>query len=130
MGFLTKANENRPSAPMLISDQALTDLLIQDYMEELFDLAHAQELNWQVFLTTDPEDLSYRKDILTEFKQFPDIVMKVRAVCTCILEIQTICRAPRSFGYNSDSLQEFKLFRHAYDTLSDLAAALKEQAGI
>ncbi len=127
MGFLTKANENRPSAPMLISDQALTDLLIQDYMEELFDLAHAQELNWQVFLTTDPEDLSYRKDILTEFKQFPDIVMKVRAVCTCILEIQTICRAPRSFGYNSDSLQEFKLFRHAYDTLSDLAAALKEQ---
>ena len=127
MGFLTRANEEKPYVPMIVSDQALTDLLLLDYMDELFDLAHAQELHWQEFLTTDPEDLTYRRDILVEFRRFPEIVMKVRAVCTCIQEIQQICRAPRSAQFDSDSLQEFKLFRHAHDTLSDLADALKNQ---
>lgn len=126
MGFLTRANETAPSRPMLLSDQALADLLLTDYMEELFDLAHAQELHWQDFLTTLPEDLAYRREILKEFHSYPDLVQKVRAVCTCILEIQQVCRSPRSTRYDSDSLQEFKLFRHAHDTLTDLAAVLQE----
>ena len=129
MGFLTHAHEGSAvSAPSFtISDQALVDLLLQDYMEDLFDLAHAQEMNWKHFLTTDPEDLIYRKEIISEFRSFPDIVLKVRAVCTCILEIQSVCRAPSGSGFDADSLQEFKLFKHAHDTLSDLAQALKKQ---
>ncbi len=127
MGFLTRADENKPLSPMILSDQALTDLLLDAYMNALFDLAHGQELNWRSFLTTDPEDLTYRREILSEFRRFPDLVMKVRAVCTCILEIQQVCRMPGAARYDSDSLQEFKLFRHAYDTLSELAEALQNR---
>lgn len=125
MGFLTKANDHTPQALMEISDQALTDLLVTEYMEELFDLQHAHEtLHWKQFLTTDPEDLIYRREILEELRKQPQIVQLVRALCQCIQEIQIICNSQYSGQYYSDTIQEFKLFKHAHDALQALANAL------
>ena len=128
MGFLTKANAQTPSANMVISDQALTDLLLTDYIEELFDLQHAQAaLEWKQFLTTDPEDLLYRKEILKEFRQLPQVVQQVRALCQCIQEIQVVCSNQQSGQYYSDNVREFKLYKHAHDTLQALSSSLRSE---
>ena len=75
MGLLTTTDIHKPASPMKISPQAQTDLMLSDYLDRIFQGHHGDHsLDWTSFLTTDTQDLLYRREVLqgTVSKSVPD----------------------------------------------------------
>ena len=83
MGFLTEMeNESRRA---VVSEEALEDLMLGDFMHEVFSRHTAGQLfTWKNYLTVSEQDIIYRRDVLRELAANPELIEKMQALCACI----------------------------------------------
>ncbi|MCF0136202.1 MAG: hypothetical protein HUJ69_07255 [Lachnospiraceae bacterium] len=128
MGFLTTTDVNKQPAPMRISGQAQIDLMLDSYLGRIFEGQHgSHSLDWTAFLTTDPEDLLFRREVLTELDSDPHLVNSIIAVCKTLAQIHQLQEVTSSDEYYAESIREFSVLQLAQATMSALAAELKEK---
>ena len=125
MGFLTTTDINKQPSPLAISDQALTDLMLDEYLGRIFQGHHGdQSLNWTSFLTTDVQDLLYRREVLQELAGNPALVESISEVCTCLSQIRALQDAPTSDEFYAESIREYSVLQLAHSTMSALSEEL------
>jgi len=125
MGFLTTTDINKQPSPLAISDQALTDLMLDEYLGRIFQGHHGdQSLNWTSFLTTDVQDLLYRREVLQELAGNPALVESISEVCKCLSQIRALQDAPTSDEFYAESIREYSVLQLAHSTMSALSEEL------
>lgn len=127
MGFLTTTDIHKQPSPLLISEQALTDLMLGDYLNRIFEGHHGDHtLVWTQFLTTDTEDLLYRREVLQELAGHPALVESISAVCKCLSQIHALQELPASDEFYAESIREFSVLQLAHSTMQALSQELKK----
>ena len=124
MGFLTSAD----AVPHLmeISPQAITDLLVGEYLDTIFREPHGDfRVDWTRFLTTEPADLLYRRAVLEELRQAPAIVDRISDLSKCLSQIRALNEIGRT-DYSADMIRDFSLLQLAYSSLEALTETLGE----
>lgn len=128
MGFLTTTDINKPSARLEMTAQARTDLMLDSYLDRIFEGHHgSHSLDWTVFLTTDTEDLIFRREVLTELESDAHLVSSITSVCKTLSQIHQLQDVPASDEFYSESLREFSVLQLAHNTMSSLSDELKEK---
>lgn len=127
MGFLTTTDIHKQPSPLQITDQALTDLMLDEYLGRIFQGQHGSHtLAWTQFLTTDTEDLLYRREVLQELAEHPHLVESITAVCKCLSEIRTLQEMPSSDEFYAESIREFSVLQLAHSTMAALSEQLQQ----
>jgi hypothetical protein len=124
MGFLTSATINEMTLPstvtsetVFIRPQAITDLLVGDYLENLFQPPHGDyRVDWTQFLTQDPEDLKYRRAVLEELRTSPSLVEKISDLVQCLSQIRELDNLGHT-DYSADIIRDFSVLHLAYSAL-------------
>lgn len=125
MGFLTTTDIHKQPSPLSITEQALTDLMLDEYLGRIFQGHHGgRTLNWTSFLTTDPEDLLYRREVLQELSAHPDLVSSITEVCKCLSQIRALQDAPSSDEFYAESMREYSVLQLAHSTMLTLSEQL------
>ncbi len=125
MGLLTTTDIHKPASPMKISPQAQTDLMLSDYLDRIFQGHHGDHsLDWTSFLTTDTQDLLYRREVLQELSQNPSLIESMTQVCKCLSQIHVLQDMPVSDEFYAESIREFSVLQLAHSTLSALSEQL------
>lgn len=128
MGFLTTTDVNKNAARLEMTPQAQTDLMLDSYLGRIFESHHGSHaLDWTQFLTTDVEDLLYRREVLTELEADPHLVESITAVCKTISQIHQLQDVPVSDEFYAESIREFSVLQLSFNTMSTLAEELKEK---
>ena len=126
MGFLTETG--KAHEPMLISSQALEDLLLVDFMKDLF-AGHTggQAFSWERYLTRRGEDIIYRRDVLKELAACPSLVEKMTALCGCIRMISRLKDIHMAGEYGPEAFREFGTMQEAYEQMNAMHQELEKQ---
>lgn len=127
MGFLTTTDIHKQPSPLSITDQALTDLMLDEYLNRIFQGHHGDHsLNWTAFLTTDTDDLLYRREVLQELAAHPALVESITEVCKCLSQIHSLQEMPSSDEFYAESIREYSVLLLAYNTMSALYEQLEQ----
>lgn len=128
MGFLTTLDVNKQANRLLMTPQAQTDLMLDGYLGRIFEGHHGSHtLDWTAFLTTDTEDLLYRREVLTELEADPHLVESINAVCKTLSQIHQLQDVPVSDEFYAESVREFSVLQLSHSTMSALSEELKEK---
>ncbi len=125
MGFLTSTHST--PALMGIQPQAITDLLVGNYLDKMFaDPLSEFRVDWTQFLTTSPEDMLYRRAVLQELQANPPLVEKITELSKCLSQIRAVdLTAPTE--YSSDMIRDFSVLHLAYVSLKNVAEILQTE---
>ncbi|MBO6158342.1 MAG: hypothetical protein J6P72_03645 [Firmicutes bacterium] len=127
MGFLTSRNPNNEPARAEISEEALNDLMLRSYLDRIFDLNEtASRFDWTRFFTSDPEDLLYRRQVLSDLLNHPDLVNAISDVCKCLAQISSVQDMPASGEFYAESIREFSVLHLAHATMTKLMNLLDD----
>lgn len=127
MGFLTTTDTSKAPSPLLITEQALTDLMLGEYLTRIFQNGHGDHsLKWTAFLTTDVEDIEYRREVLQELAANPDLVENISAVCKCLSQIHALQEMPAADEFFAENIREFSVLQLAFTTMSALSEHLDQ----
>ncbi|MCI8633567.1 MAG: hypothetical protein HFE64_08845 [Lachnospiraceae bacterium] len=125
MGFLTTTDTHKQASPLQITDQALTDLMLSEYLNRIFQGQHGDHtLAWTQFFTTDADDLLYRREVLQELAESPALVESISAVCKCLSQIHALQEMPVSDEFYAESIREFSVLQLAHSTMLSLSQEL------
>lgn len=128
MGLLTTTDPTKTPRPLLVDGQAQEDLMLKEYMDRLFSRHHEENgkavLDWTQFLTTDEEDLAYRREVLTELSASPTLVEKMDDVCKTIGQIHQLQEMPPSDEFYAESMRDFEVLPLAQQTMQALDGEL------
>ncbi len=130
MGFLTTTDIQKKPSPLAFSDQALSDLMLTDYLNRIFESHHGSvSLDWTKYFTTDQADLVYRREVLGELSANQDLVESITAVCKTLSEIRQMQQMPPSGEFYAESIREFSVLHLAFQTMSSLSEKLTDLIG-
>lgn len=123
MGFLLSSHPQDAKRPSFINEQAARDLLLDTYMDNLFEEVRGNNIkvNWNQYATGDPADLEFRHAVLKELSREDDLVedLKVLSAAFSQLEITIETSASVLGGADSvvDKTHDFMLLNLLYDSL-------------
>lgn len=126
MGILTETGRERE--PMIISPQALTDLLATDFMARFFE-GHTggEPFSWERYLTRREEDILYRREVLKELAACPSLVERMTALCGCIRMISRLKDTRMAGEYGPEAFREFGTMQEAYEQMTAMRQELEKQ---
>ncbi len=125
MGFLTTTDTSKKAAPLELTARAKTDLMLDSYLDKVFESRHGSgRLDWSQFLTADPEDLIYRREVLTELSANPHLVESIENVCKTLSQIHQLLEMPASDEFYAENIREFSVLPLAHSTMSRLSEEL------
>lgn len=123
MGFLTSPSPSYAALP-LITPEGIHDLLAYDMLDKLFSEPHTGEsVDWTLFLTDNPDDLTYRRAVMEELSAHPVLVQKIEAVSNCLSQLGSLDFEP-SAEDTADTLRDFASLSLAHTTLGELGELL------
>lgn len=125
MGFLTEMeNESRRA---VVSEEALDDLMLTDFMHEVFSRHTAgQPFTWKNYLTVSEQDIIYRRDVLRELAVNPELIEKMQALCACIQMVSRFKDLHMEGEYGPEAFREFGIMQEAYIQISSMQEALQK----
>lgn len=127
MGFLTTTDILKTPSPMKIREEALEDLMLREYLDRVFDIhGGSRSFDWTRFFTTDTEDILFRREVLIELSEYPELVSKITDVCKCLNQIRAFQDMPVSGEFYAESIREFSVLQLAHATMESLASALDQ----
>ena len=125
MGFLTTTDINKTPHPLKIREEALQDLMLRDYLDRIFDLHEGRgRFDWTRFFTTDVEDILFRREVLTELSESPELTERITDVCKTLAQIRAFQEMPLTGEFYAESIREFSILHLAYSTMSTLSELL------
>ena len=126
MGFLTETG--KAHEPMLISSQALEDLLLVELYERSVCRAYGRTgfFLGKIF-TRRGEDIIYRRDVLKELAACPSLVEKMTALCGCIRMISRLKDIHMAGEYGPEAFREFGTMQEAYEQMNAMHQELEKQ---
>ncbi|MBQ5960136.1 MAG: hypothetical protein IJL53_05665 [Firmicutes bacterium] len=122
MSFLTEKGE---AGRMQISSQALQDLLLEGYMSDLFSpYITGKKFDWTKYLTVNPDDIRYRREVLKVLADNPDLIRKMTEL-TATLQLITQVKDEQPGEYGAESFREFGILQEAFNRMSVMKQSLE-----
>lgn len=128
MGFLTNPNTAGPAAHLPIKEQVFEDLMLDEYLGELFRIdvnKRAKTLDYASLITSDPNEILFRREVLQDLSDNPELVSRIREVCSCLNQIQAYASMPTSGEFIGEGVREFSVLELSYTSMSQLSALLE-----
>ena len=127
MGFLISPSSDYRPLPLL-TEEGAKDLMISGFLTSYFREAQGDDysFDWSAFFTDSAEDLLYRRRVLEDLTELPEVVENIRALSAALTQIRSI----RDLGDGEDisgTLREFDVLRLAHERLCALSDSLKQE---
>ena len=124
MSFLTETAEPKR---MQISSLALEDLMLDTYLKKLFAPHMAgQRFDWTQYLTTSPEDLIYRRDVLRTLTDYPVLIRRMTDLTATLRQIALIKDERMLGAYGAEAFREFGVLQEAWSRMKAMQQALTD----
>ncbi len=122
MSFLTDKTE---SQCMLLSEKALQDLLLDDYMNGLFaPYLQGKTFEWTKYLTLSEENILYRREVLKALMRHHDLIGKMSALTETIGMITRLKDMRDGSEYGAEAFREFGVMQEAHRRMREMQEAL------